>query len=270
MKRWLAFGFLGVTTFIVILAATLPAKILTRQVSNYAPIHFTFTKGTLWNGSVEEIITPEMPDIVLGPVSWRLSPWCLFKLQLCLHLVLEERADNLQGSARITAKTSGVVDVRDAHVDINSQWLMEIANVPLNAEGILQLTVARLTVNPDNTLPQVNAKLIWRNATLSLLQRYEFGDYQIELEHQPEDAPNRLMAKFKDLNGIVKVDGKARLNKKWQYNVEATLAPTDATPKGLRRDLKQVVPVFLGGQLMPDDSIEILQEGSIAELMQDF
>ncbi|MBN1378629.1 MAG: type II secretion system protein N [Gammaproteobacteria bacterium] len=250
---------LGVIAFFVFLIATAPASIITGMVSRQAAVEFEAISGTVWHGQADKVVAR---GIVIGPVEWNLHPWYLLRGELAATLIIHNSAvtDDVSGSLWLAAGLPGVLKIRDADVSIDASWASTRAAIPIAARGKMLIKIDRLQIRRD-TLPEISATVSWQNAGVSFPQNYGLGTYNIEIQHEPADKPERVVANISDQDSLLHITGQAQFNQSGQYELDIRLS-ADATAPA---DIARVLPLL--GTPADDGSVHIQRNGLLSDFL---
>lgn len=252
---------LGLAAFVVFLAVSAPAAILTKTIAFYTPARFQNVSGTLWHGRAARL---QVAGISVGPVVWRIKPSSLLRgaLNTTLEVGTETPATEVRGTASIEAGfLSGVITVKQADVKADAEWAFVQAAIPVAAAGQLALNIDRLVVDTQKPLPRIQAELQWLNAGVSYPSVYDLGAYRLQLSHQPEDEPQTIIGTINDINSPLKINGIAQLSADYNYTLNVNVSTTPAAPQ----DLQRILPLL--GNQKPDGSVDIRRQGNLNNLL---
>lgn len=260
MKTGIKLTLLGLAAFLVFLAVSAPAAILTKAIEHYTPARFHNVSGTLWRGSADRL---QLSGITVGPVTWTIEAPALLRgaLSADLQVGTEAQASELTGSASLEAGLSGVVSVKQANIIVDADWAFVQAAVPIAATGRLELTIDQLVVDPQKPLPKIQAELQWLNAGVSYPNVYDLGAYRLQLAHQPEDEPTSIVGNINDIDSTLKINGRVELDARYNYTLNVNVNTTPAAPS----DIQRVLPLL--GDQKPDGSVDIQRQGNLNSLL---
>lgn len=260
MKTGIQLTLLGLAAFLIFLAVSAPAAILTKTIEHYTAARFQNVTGTLWHGTAGRL---QVSGINTGPVTWKIHPASLLRgvLSATLQVGTETPATELRGTAAIEAGISGVITVKQAHVGADAQWAFVRAAIPIAATGQLELDIDQLVVDNEKPLPKIQAELQWLNAGVSYPNVYDLGAYRLQLSHQPEDEPQIIIGTINDINSPLKINGTLQLDAGYNYALNVNVSTTPAAPQ----DLQRVLPLL--GNQKPDGSVDIRRQGNINSLL---
>lgn len=260
MKTGIKLTLLGLAAFLIFLIVSAPAAVLTKTLEHYTPAYFQNVTGTLWSGRAGGL---QISGINAGPVIWKIHPASLLRgvLSVTLQFGRQTPATQLRGNAAVEASLSGVVTVKQAHLDTEATWAFARAAIPIAATGQLALDIDRLVVDPQKPLPRIQAVVQWLNAGVSYPSVYNLGAYRLQLAHQPEDEPQTIVGTVHDVNSPLKINGTAQLDAGYNYTLNVNVGTTPAAPA----DLQRVLPLL--GNQKPDGSVDIRRQGNLKDLL---
>jgi general secretion pathway protein N len=226
MKRGWTLAVVGLLAFLVLLVATLPARVLLGRIPG---VTATGINGTIWSGRADSLT---VQNIALGRVEWRLAVLPL-----------------LRGRLEVDAKASPSDGSGSAHCAITLQRAVScsrlVANLPLHAlqlsalprgwSGHVQADLTELALErgwPVSARGRVDVVDIQRpTATGSS----PFGSFRLELPAPNNADDNALVGALRDIGGPLEVIGTIRLSPDRTYIVDGRVAArSDADPEVAR------------------------------------
>jgi general secretion pathway protein N len=255
MKKGLMLALLGAAAFVVFLVATAPATLLASVVQRATPVQLHGVGGTLWHGSAQRVIAPELE---LGPLSWRLHGWRLLLGEARLSLEIPESAPRLRGKAVVTASVLNKVSLSDVDLQADAAWGPTHAALPLAADGRFHLQIQSAELR-NGELPRVQGQLEWREARILYPQPYALGAYRMTMRHDPATDPQFLLGEIKDIDSPFKIDGTVKIDRAGDYQFAARLSTAPYAPQIFKDTL-----LFLG-EPEADGSVRIERTGNVFE-----
>jgi hypothetical protein len=259
VKYGLKLTLLGIGAFAAFFIATAPAQLVTGSLAGNTPLVFDEVGGTVWRGRAGRV---SAQGVGLGPVDWRVHPLDLLfgRLTATVDIRSDNTPADLQGTTRLSAGLTGKLNVENADMRAGAEWAFALAAVPIAPSGHLTVQINHLTIERSR-LPRVQARVRWLDAGVTYPQAYDLGEYNVDLQHRPEDEPTHILAEIGDVDSPLHVDGQARLQAdgRFQLNVRVSTEP-DAP-----QDIQRLLPLL--GPTQPDGSVRLRRSGSIAQYL---
>lgn len=230
MRALRGYLLLGVLVFALVIAATLPARLLVP----FLPTRLSLqdVSGTLWDGAAEQL---NLDGTALGQVQWRLSPWGLLRARLSGDLAIVRPDGRLSG--HLSLQRGGQIEAQGLSLDL-----------PLN------------TLHPESTQSSWQGRIQGNVAFARLENGWPValeGQFTIEHLHAPnapddlgrfvltfdprDSTPEALLGRLHDDGGPLMVTAQLRLEPARAYELAGDVAARSALSDELARAL-----AFLG------------------------
>jgi hypothetical protein len=167
VRQFLLYGLYGVLAGGFFLVAHMPATQLVARMGDTGPLRLVGQHGTLWSGGARSI---RLNDVTAGPLDWRWQPWRLLLGRIALELDSRHALLNFNGRLELPL-TGGRAELLEASADADPM----LTGLPLG--GRLAATIASLTWSGET--PQLDAGLVWRQASSALLPGVGLGEIEV-------------------------------------------------------------------------------------------
>lgn len=234
----------GIATFVLGIAAQLPAHVALRLVAPGAEI--SGSHGTIWSGSVD---TMTLGAFRLSQTEWSLRPLALLQLRLgavvsttwangkgqgtveagfgrrlgCENCQITSRLDALQPLVRVPA-ISGTVEISLERLEVADRW-------PLRLVGTARLLDMPLTL-PGQASPGVTG------AT---------GSYEVAFKADPVPAGGSIEGVVSDIGGPLQVTARLQLTPPGNYQLAGAVQARPGAHESLASGLALLGPQRAGG-----------------------
>ena len=172
-----------------IIESLLPEKLVLNAVS-----------GSLWNGKAARgIVQLDEGALMLGRVSWQLSPMSLLLLRPTITMRVEWGGQQLTGA--VTGHLTGAVVIRDFHARFDSGLIRQL--LPLYIGGRVIASFFFFFIASGQPL-SIDGEILWQNAVWAAAAGdVPLGDYQLRLSSDH----NRVKGRVNTLSGALIVAG---------------------------------------------------------------
>ncbi len=249
MSRILKGLALGIAAYVVTLALTAPARLVTERLP--AQIQLTAPQGTVWSGRVARV---RLGDFELDGVRWRLQPWRVLLGDLGLRLSVDQAG--LSGEGALILGLSRM-RIRDTRLQGDARVLGPyLEPYGVEAQGGLTLEIASLSGTREGP-DAAQGKLSWRDARLTRPASVRLGEVSVTLSQERDTA----LATLSNRGGELRLDGTLTIKPGWQYSGQIRIEPTPATPKDVREGLRYL------GRVDAKGAVTLAQAGNLADLV---
>lgn len=234
MKRVWPLVALGVGAYLVFVAATLPASLLTSRLGPVG-VNAAGVEGTVWKGRAQVV---QVANSNLGSVSWDLHVLALFTARLRADVQLTR----IDGFARgvVTVAPSGNVRLRNVTASLPLSAL-PAGGLPRGWMGTLNLKLADLAV--DKSWPTVV------NGTVEVVDLIgpprkpaNIGSYKLTFPDPAANAAEGLAGALMDIGGPLQIAGKLVLKPDRSYQIDGLVATRPTTPRDVVDALQMLGP----------------------------
>lgn len=214
MRRWLLV-LLGLTVFLVALAAFLPASLALAQVEKRVPgLRFEEVSGTLWRGSAGRI---ELRSQTLGRLQWQLSPLSLLGGAVAIRAHWQDGEREARGRIWFRDRRLHLHEV-DARMP--AAVLQSALGVPeLRPLGRVVLRLERMEIEQGRATA-VEGEGWWRDAAVTGAAAATLGELHARLHPTPDGGVGGIL---QDLGGPLSLAGEFALTQTG-YRSELRLA----------------------------------------------
>lgn len=190
------YALLIVALYLVMLATTAPATLLTRMLPPQPGVQLGYLSGSLWQGTVDKVSFPSaLGQIQVRNISWAVQWSYLLRGELAFKLESADAVGDL-----IAARSWRTLRIARADLALPAAELAQIlpALMPWAPEGEVQFQTRGFTLQRDS-----EATLTWRNAALNLSPLQPLGDYRLRIRKAAEKTELQL----ETLQGDLKLAG---------------------------------------------------------------
>lgn len=233
MKRGWLLALLGLLIFLILLVATLPARVLLGRIPL---VRATGVGGSLWSGHAADL---NIQGVSLGRAEWRLFALPLLRGQLEIEAKIAP--PNGSGTAHCFVSFKQDVSCSRVQAALPLQDL-RISSLPQGWTGSLHADLQRLELKrgwPVAVIGKLDVRDIARTTRDG---DSPFGSYRVEF---PADAvraaDGAIVGALQDTGGPLNVLGTLRLSPDRTYLIEGRVASRAEASRDLARSLK-----FLG------------------------
>lgn len=222
MKRGWLLALIGLLVFVVLLIATLPARVLLDRIPI---VSASGVGGSLWSGHAE---TLAVQGVSLGRADWRLFALPLLKGQLQIEAQVSPPGGRGRAQCVITLRQEVTCSRVDVSLPLQS---LQLASLPQGWSGHLSAELSHLAIKegwPVAIAGRVDVQDIQKMAATGASP---FGSFRLEFP-APQVTPNDgLTGVLQDTGGPLNVVGTLRLQPDRTYVIDGHVAARgDAAP----------------------------------------
>jgi general secretion pathway protein N len=175
-RRWLWIGLGGLLLLLVLVAATLPAALAWRHLSERVTgLDLAGVQGSIWQGSAREIVVRGQR---LGSLQWRLSPWAALSGKPRVELAIEGPDLRLSGTWKALAAGS---EFSALSGEIDAGWFAPALDIPaLEPTGRITVAEGRLVLDGQGVPNGGDLVLRWLQAGVRGQVQARLGTIVIE------------------------------------------------------------------------------------------
>lgn len=230
MKRGLTLALLGVLAFLVLLVATLPARVLLDRIPN---VEATGVGGSIWSGHAEML---SVQGFALGRTQWHLFALPLLRGRLEVDATISPLDGN--GSARCVIGLSQSVRCSRVMANLPLQFL-PVNSLPQGWTGRINANFTQLDIErgwPTGARGQLEVLDLARPAGG---KASAFGSYRLVLPAPDVGAGDgALIGALQDAGGPLNVIGTLRLSPDRTYTIDGHVAARNDAPPDIARSLE--------------------------------
>lgn len=227
LKKMMLWSVLALILFLLMLLATMPARVVTRVLPSQVPgLAFASASGTIWRGSTSAVY---WQDLVIPEVSWQLSPWHLLTGAVNTDLQFGQ-GQSIQGQLTLHARATEQ-QLKRVDIMLPANELRNLSPMPgVQLHGTFRLDAETITL-ADNQLKAITGRLQWRDAKVQTpLGQPPLGSYAVQLQ---TDEQGTITGEINDLEGVLDLQGQLRYS-----------APTFSINATCRTDLPEQLDRF--------------------------
>lgn len=230
MKRGVTLALLGLLAFLILLVATLPARVLLDRIP---AVEANGVSGSIWSGRAERL---SVQGFVLGRTQWRL--FALPLLRGRVEVDATASPPDGSGSARCAMTLSQTVSCARLTATLPLQAL-PLSSLPQGWTGRINADFSRLDMEngwPTAAQGQVDVTDLQRPSANG---PSSFGSYRLVLpapDLEPEDGT--LIGALQDTGGPLNVIGTLKLASDRTYVIDGRVAARNDAPQDLARSLE--------------------------------
>ena len=250
MKRAL----LLITVFILVAALSLiwhmPAAWLLQQVDLPPQLKVKQLKGTIWQGSAEQV---QWQQWLLQPFSWqaKVLPLLQQKLQLEVNGYFYDGPFHAHISAQ-----QHQIDINQAIYKNNIGNLSQaFARGIIELAGKLQIKVKQAQIK-NNKIMQLRAQSLWRQASIIAPFKLQLGKISMNTKLVDEKIVNTI----KGIAGDMDINGTIMITQNQDFSVRLKLHPNKKLPQEVTLSLKMIA------QVKPNGDFVINRKGNLRYL----
>lgn len=247
MKSVLNLTAVGAVCYVIALAATLPAEVAAPYLPEY--VHVENPSGTLWRGRAARL---RVENFDLGNARWTAQPLALLSGRWQARIEFEKAG--LQGNSRF-GTGFGPLRLEDTTVRGNATMLAPLIDTfgfDDSITGRMELNLQSVALQ-DGWLQDLAGELHWRDARLTVPREVELGDIAVEFGQNS----NTTVAEMRNRDGVVDLQGEARLEPGGGYEARLRVAPNDRTPDEVLRALRYM------GKPDAQGAVTLTQQGTL-------
>lgn len=224
---WIA----GAVFFLLVLVATIPARLVAGWVPLPPGVSLGYVSGTLWHGRIDNLM---LMGIRFDDVRFELQPWALLLARLSLKVESSLDGDSfMRGQVWASPLSLGASDLT---LQVPAQPLVNLIALPLpqTVAGLIRLDLASAR-SGSPWCREVQGTFGWDNAQLHnqmLREPLPLGPYTVELGCDKGE----LTAHVNDA-GQLGISADLRLMADSAYRVSALISPAPTVPAEVRQGL---------------------------------
>jgi hypothetical protein len=250
MNRILKGLALGITAYLVALALTVPAQLVTAYLPEQ--VQLAAPRGTVWSGRAAWV---QLGGFELDGVRWRIQPWRLLLGGLGLHVSVDQAGLSGEGELVMRTHSASIQDTRlQGDIRVLGPYLDPYG---VEALGDLELEIESLSGTREG-LNAAQGTLSWRNARLERPSSVQLGEVLIALSQDRDTS----VATLSNRGGELKLDGRLIVKPGWQYSSQIRIESDPDTPKAIREALKYL------GRVDAKGAVTLAQAGSLVDLLR--
>ena len=220
----------AVTSYLILLIATIPAKLVTDLVSDNTPVAIRGVSGTLWNGKAYVVSLNNATQ--LNKTEWSFTVWKLLIGQIAIDVNAQFLDNDI--NAELGTSFLGKYFVNDLTAKISAKDVAQLANIPLaQLSGLISLNIEHAHWK-QGELPIASGEINWKDATITVADTASLGEVSIILG---ESEQQLLKADIKNQGGDIKISGSAELVAEADYAINIKLSPTASANNNIKQSL---------------------------------
>ena len=219
-KAWIGVA-IGVVAYVIFVVAQIPASWVISRLQQQVPgLQLVAAKGGFWSGEADQVVYNQQQ---LDHVNWKLNPLTLLKG--CLGYAVNGLWHGQPLSVNAGVKWNKQPCITDLQGEIDLTSLLEVMQMPVEAEGILNLDIDRLDFSAVASLPMITGDIEWNDAKVHSPMEMNLGVAQLHVSPEGEmmtgtltseggniliDAPLEISTEGSfTLNMIIRTEGEA-------------------------------------------------------------
>ena len=222
---------LAISSYLLFTLAYTPAASIVSLVEKTTalPVKLNGVSGSIWHGHVDQL-NGQIP-VPLKNLNWSINLLPLLLGSLDADIDASIRQQKVYG--RINASITGRLSGHEIQSEIPAADMQKLLDIPIGEfAGKFFLYIDSITHDKEG-LPQVSATINWKSASFTMAQTVDLGD--VELNIRPDDK-NGLLAKIKNRNAKLGIEGSVQILANKQYNADISFKPQDNDP-GIEQSL---------------------------------
>ena len=222
--------FTAIASYIILLVATIPARLVTDQVGDSGAVTIQGVSGTLWNGNAVMITLNK--DTQLTNTNWSFTVWRLLLGQIAADINTRYLGNDI--STEFGASFLGRFFINDLSAEVSADDVAQLANIPLaQLSGLISVNIEHAQWK-QGELPQASGEIIWKDASITVTDTASLGNVFITLG---ESEKQLLGADIKNQGGDIKISGTAELVPEADYAVNIKLLPAASASNNIKQSL---------------------------------
>ncbi len=222
--------FLAVASYLVLLAATVPANLISGVVNNSGIATIQGISGSLWNGKAYSITINN--NIELRNTQWSFPLWKILSGRIAVKVNSQYMGNDI--SAELGTSFFGRYFINHLQATISAQKIAELANIPMaQLSGLISINIENAQWK-QGELPLANGVINWHNAEVTVAETASLGNVTISLF---ESEQQLLKADIKNQGGDIKINGTAELSAEANYTINIKLLPTAYASDNVKQSL---------------------------------
>jgi general secretion pathway protein N len=236
MNRTATLTLLGLLAFLILLIATLPARILLDRIPAIA---VSKVSGSIWSGSAESM---SVQGVALGRTQWRVSALPLLRGRLDIDATVNP--PDGRGAARCAVRLDQSVSCSRVVASLPLQAL-PLDSLPPGWTGRVDVDLSRLEIEngwPIGARGRIDVTDLQRPSGTGLTS---FGSYRLVLPAPEAEAgakEDTVVGALQDLSGPLAVNGTLTLSRDRTYVIDGRVAARPEAPRDLARSLEYLGP----------------------------
>ena len=243
----------AITAYLLILLATIPAKLVTELINDNTPVAIQGVSGTLWNG--EAYLVRIDNNIQLDQTRWSFNFWKLLIGKLSANIdtsFLDEPITAEAGTSFL-----GRIFINDLKATVAASNVTRLANIPLaQLDGPIILDIQHAQWK-QGELPLASGTIKWNDASVTVAETASLGNVLVLLS---ESEQQLLNAEIKNEGGDISISGNAELLAEADYAAEITLVPNASASNNIRQSLGMFA------KRQPNGEYNIKKSGTLSSL----
>ncbi len=228
----------------------MPASWLVEQVKLPAQLKVKQVKGTIWQGSAEQL---QWQQWLIQPLSWQAK--ILPLLQQQLQLEVEGYFYDGPFNAHILAQQQQI-DISQAHYKNNIGNLSQpLARGMIDLGGKIQIHIKQAQLK-NNKVSQLRAQSQWQQASIIAPFKLQLGKITIKTKLVDEKIVNNI----KGIAGDMDIEGTIMITQNQDFSVRLKLHPNKKLPQEVTLSLKMIA------QSKPNGDFVINRKGNLRYL----
>ena len=243
----------AITAYLLILLATIPAKLVTELINDNTPVAIQGVSGTLWDG--EAYLVRIDNNIQLDQTRWSFNFWKLLIGKLSANIdtsFLDEPITAEAGTSFL-----GRIFINDLKATVAASNVTRLANIPLaQLDGPIILDIQHAQWK-QGELPLASGTIKWNDASVTVAETASLGNVLVLLS---ESEQQLLNAEIKNEGGDISISGNAELLAEADYAAEITLVPNASASNNIRQSLGMFA------KRQPNGEYNIKKSGTLSSL----
>ena len=222
--------FVAVASYLLLLIATIPARLITDSVNDSGIVTIQGVSGSLWNGKAYTVLINN--NIELKKTRWSFSLWKTLIGKISVDISGQYLENEV--STEIGTSFLGRYFLNDLKAKISAQQVAQLANIPLvQLSGVISFNIDHAQWK-QGELPSATGVINWNNAEVTVADTASLGNVSITLR---ESEQQLLNADIKNQGGDIKINGIAELVPDADYAINIKLLPTASASNNIKQSL---------------------------------
>ncbi|MEE9494016.1 MAG: type II secretion system protein N [Gammaproteobacteria bacterium] len=180
-KAWIG-AVIGIVAYVIFVAAQVPASWVISRLQQQVPgLQLMGAKGGFWSGHADQVVYNQQQ---LEQVDWKLNPLTLLKG--CLGYAVNGLWHGQPLSVNAGVKWNKQPCITDLQGEIDLASLLEVMQMPVEAEGVLNLDIDRLDFSTEASLPMIAGDIEWREARVLSPMEMDLGEAHLQVSQEGE------------------------------------------------------------------------------------
>jgi general secretion pathway protein N len=231
MKRAWTLAILGVLAFLILLVATLPARVLLDRIPG---VQATGVRGSIWSGQAASV---SVQGLALGQTRWKLFALPLLRGRLDMDVELH-RPDGA-GAGRCSISLKQHVDCARVNANLPIEAL-NISSLPRGWTGRLNVDLSKLELDKGWPIAARGQVELLELAQPAASGARSLGSYRVEFPASTDAGATEkaLVGALADTGGPLNVVGTVRLSPDHTYVIDGRVAPRSDAPIEVARSIE--------------------------------